>query len=433
MRRRAAGLAFVTVLVLAQGHPAAAGGTVNWPQFRFNQNHTGVNPYETTLSAANIQFVDLDWQAQLGKLVTFSSPAVVNAVAYIGSADGVLWAYPADGCGQSLCSTPLWSSTSLAQIIDSPTVKNGVVYVGSQTNETSAAGKLNAFSAAGCGQAVCSPLWQGLAGSQSILMSSPAVANGFVFVGAYDRRLYAFPAKGCGAPTCQPAWKGTTGGTIESSPTVVGGVVYIGSDDGKLYAYNAGGCGALTCAPLWTGAIGGPAYESTPVVAGGVVYISSDHYLAAFNASGCGAATCPPLWQGTYQGEFFGGSPAVFGGRVYVGLENGLGVFSATGCGQPVCGPQWLLFGSGFQAAVQSSPAIAKGLVYAGRNTGQVLAWRTSPCGSFVCSEIWTGFTHDPLVSSSPAVVNGKIYIGSADDSFPEDIQGRLYVFDLST
>ncbi len=435
MRGRACGFAFLLILPLALGTApsAAATGSVNWPQFRFNQNHTGVNTLETTINASNIVLVTLDWAAQLGKLVDFSSPAVVNGVAYIGSDDGRLWAYPADGCGQSLCTTPLWSSVSLAQIIDSPAVKNGVVYVGSQTSDTSAAGRLNAFSASGCGQAVCSPLWQGLAGSKSILQSSPTLGSGLLFVAAFDGRLYAFNARGCGAATCQPVWKGSTGGSIESSPTVVGGVAYVGSDDGKLYAFNAAGCGAPTCPPLWTGSIGGPAFESSPAVVKGVVYIGSDHFLAAFTASGCGASTCAPLWQGTHQDEFFGGSPAVFGGRLYIGLENGLGVFAAGGCGQAVCGPLWLDFGSGAQAQVQSSPAVANGLVYAARNTGEVLAWRTGPCGGFVCSNIWSGATGDPLVNSSPTVVNGKIYIGSADDAVPEEVQGRLYVFDLST
>ena len=69
----------------------------------------------------------VQWQAQLGALVDYSSPAVVGGVAYIGSTDGRLWAYPADGCGQSLCTHPLWRSVSLAQIIDSPTVAGGIV------------------------------------------------------------------------------------------------------------------------------------------------------------------------------------------------------------------------------------------------------------------------------------------------------------------
>jgi outer membrane protein assembly factor BamB len=409
--------------------PGAA--PVNWPQFRFNRTHTGFNPFETILGRRNVASLRLAWQAQLGQLVDYSSPAVVNGVVYIGSTDGRLWAYPASGCGQALCTTPLWSSTSVAQIVDSPTVANGVVYVGSQTSPTSNDGRLNAFSAAGCGSAVCSPLWQGIAGPQSILQSSPAVGNGNVFVGSFDHKLYAFNASGCGAATCQPLWTGTTGGTIESSPTVGGGVVYVGSDDGKLYAFDAAGCGTSSCQPLWTGSLGFAAFESSPALSNGTVFIGSDHALSAFAAAGCGAATCSPLWQAIDTLNFFGGSPAVAKGRVYIGLENGLAVYSAAGCGQAACQPLWTDFGSGEQAAVRSSPTVANGVVYAGRNTGQVLAWGAAPCGTSICSEIWSADTNDQIVTSSPTVVNGTLYIGSADNLFPEDIQGRIYVFEL--
>jgi outer membrane protein assembly factor BamB len=404
---------------------------VTWPQFRFNDKHTGVNSSETILTKKTVRRMQLAWEAQLGRIVDYSSPAVVDGVVYIGTVDGRLWAYPDMGCGAALCTQPLWSSVGLGQIVDSPAVSNGIVYVGSQTSDDSNDGRLNAFSASGCGQPVCGPLWQGLAGSESILQSSPAIGKGVVFVGAYDGRIYAFDAAGCGAAECQPVWRGETAGTIESTPTVVNGVVYIGSDDGKLYAFAAAGCGALDCRPLWTGTLRGPAYDSTPAFAGGVVYIGSTHSLSAFNAAGCGRVTCPPLWQAIDDVNFFHGSPAVFKGRVYIGLENGLGIYAAAGCGAPTCAPLWTNFGDGFQAAVLSSPAIAHGVVYAGRNTGEVLAWSASGCGSSVCPAIWTGRTGDQVVSSSPAVVNGRLYIGSADRFAPESTQGRLFVFAL--
>ena len=405
-------------------------GPVNWPQFRFNDKHTGLNTSEKLLTKKTVRRLQLAWQAQLGKIVDYSSPAVVDGVVYIGSVDGRLWAYSADGCGSGFCTQPLWTSVGLGQILDSPAVSNGTVYVGSQTSDDSNDGRLNAFAASGCGHPVCTPLWQGLAGTESILQSSPAVAKGMVYVGAYDGRIYAFNATGCGAALCAPVWRGQTGGTIESTPTIVNGVAYIGSDDGKLYAFAAAGCGAPDCAPLWTGRIGGPALDSTPAFSSGVVYIGSPHALSAFKASGCGAATCEPLWQATDL-NFFNGSPAIFSGRVYIGLENGVGVFSGSGCGAPTCAPLWTYFGEGAQAAVLSSPAIAHGVVYAGRNTGEVLAWSAAGCGASVCPAIWVGATDDVIVSSSPTVVNGRLYIGSGNRFAPESVQGRLYVFAL--
>jgi hypothetical protein len=54
------------------------------------------------------------------------------------------------------------------------------------------------------------------------------------------------------------------------------------------------------------------------------------------------------------------------------------------------------------------------------------------PCGRFVCDEIWRFLTNDTVVSSSPTVVNGTVYIGGANKfAFPEQTTGRLYVFTL--
>jgi len=407
------------------------GGGVDWPQFRYDQNRTGFQPNEITLSASNVPRLQLKWQAQLGMLVDYSSPAVVGGVVYIGSSDGTLWAFPASGCGQQICTTPLWHSTSLAQIVDSPAVANGFVYVGSQTNASDNSGKLDVFKASGCGQVTCAPLWQGNAGPQSILQSSPTVVGGRVYVGAFDGKLYVFDAAGCGQPLCQPLWTGATGDHIESSPTVSGGSVFVGSNDGNLYAFPAAGCGASTCQPLWKGPVGETIFDSSPAVANGTVYIGSVHHLSAFSAAGCGASTCQPLWQASNGADFVNGSPAVFGGRVYIGLETEVGVFNANGCGQPSCSPLWLDFGTGTQADVLSSPTVANGVVYAGKNNGDVLAWAAGPCGQFVCNEIWRFTTKDPIVSSSPTVVNGFVYIGGSNNLAPQSTAGRLYVFGL--
>jgi outer membrane protein assembly factor BamB len=83
----------------------------------------------------------------------------------------------------------LWTATTYA-IHSSPAVANGVVYVGS-----AAANNLYAFSAAGsinCSGTpkTCTPLWTEV--TDSDFFSSPAVADGLVYVGSADHKLYAF-------------------------------------------------------------------------------------------------------------------------------------------------------------------------------------------------------------------------------------------------
>jgi outer membrane protein assembly factor BamB len=63
------------------------------------------------------------------------------------------------------------------------------------------------------------------------VFSSPAVANGVVYVGSDDHNVYAF-----NATTGAKLWDYTTGYWVYSSPAVANGFVYVGSDDGNIYA-----------------------------------------------------------------------------------------------------------------------------------------------------------------------------------------------------
>ena len=64
-----------------------------------------------------------------------------------------------------------------------------------------------------------------------IYVSSPAVANGVVYVGSWDHNVYALNAY-----TGAMRWSFATGNEIWSSPAVANGVVYVGSADGYVYA-----------------------------------------------------------------------------------------------------------------------------------------------------------------------------------------------------
>jgi outer membrane protein assembly factor BamB len=64
--------------------------------------------------------------------------------------------------------------------------------------------------------------------------SSPTVVNGVVYVGSDSGSIYAL-----NATTGQIVWQTNTGAPVNSSPTVVNGVVYVGSESGYLYALNA--------------------------------------------------------------------------------------------------------------------------------------------------------------------------------------------------
>ena len=354
-------------------------------------------PLEKTISKSNAQRLGIAWQGLMGDIADNSSPAIANGVAYIGSFDGRLYAFNADGCGQDTCQ-PLWSGATENDIQSSPTVMNNTVYIGSEDH------KLYAFAAKGCGQSDCAPLWVGL--TNGAVESAPVVTSTTVYVGSEDHNFYAFPATAVGS---RPALR--CGGcrreeAINSSPALVNNILYFGSQDGKLYAVSAQGCGRQVCPPMWTAQVGSIIFGSSPAVSNKVVYIASfneknstDSRLYAFNQV-LPKPVCRPLWSAP-AGDFVASSPAVANGVVYIGSgDDLLYAFDANGCGKASCNFLWRGIAVGAQAALTSSPAVANGLVYVGENNGMVEVFDAAGCGQSICLPVTQLDIHNEQIVS---------------------------------
>ncbi|TDD49740.1 serine/threonine protein kinase [Nonomuraea terrae] len=308
----------------------------------------------------------------------------------------------------------LWSFTTGDPVTSSPTVANGVVYVGSDDN------KLYALDAV-TGQ----QRWSFTTGGE--IGSSPTVAEGAVYVGD-DRsmKLYAVDTA-----TGRKRWSFTTDGRVRSSPAIADGVVYFGSYDNELYALDA-----VTGRKRWSFNTGDYVYSS-PVVANGVVYFgSNDNKLYAVDT-----ATGRKHWSFNTGGGV-NSSPAIADGMVYVGsddnklyaldADHGQQRWSFTTGGEVISSPAIadgvVYFGSydkklyALDAAtgrkrwsfntgdyVNSSPVVANGVVYFGSNDSKLYAVDT-----VTGRQRWSFTTGDGVVSS-PAVANGAVYVGSID------------------
>ena len=66
------------------------------------------------------------------------------------------------------------------------------------------------------------------------VVSSPAIVEGVIYVGSNDGNLYALDQQ-----TGAKKWAFTTGARVASSPAVDHGLVYFGSYDGNFYAVEA--------------------------------------------------------------------------------------------------------------------------------------------------------------------------------------------------
>jgi len=226
--------------------------------------------------------------------------------------------------------------------------------------------------------------------------SSPAVADGVVYVGGDDGKVFAIDAA-----TGRERWSFPTGEGPSSSPAVADGVVYVGSGDRKVYALDA-----ATGRKRWTYATRG--VVASPAVVDGVLYVGTGDG----NVYALDAATGRRRWSFP-TGSWIGSSPAVADGVVYVGNGKG-GVYAieaATGR------ERW---SAGISDYVGSSPALGDGpFIYVGGGDGKVYALDAA-----TGRERWTFPTGQP-VGPSLTVADDTVYVGAGD--------GKVYALDAAT
>jgi outer membrane protein assembly factor BamB len=254
-----------------------------------------------------------------------------------------------------------------------------------------------------------------------LIISSPVLANGSVYVGSTDGYLYAVDVD-----SGKLKWKFETKARVVSSPAVAGGLVYFSSYDGWFYAVNA-----ADGKPKWKFNNGGerryaakhihgalPAgetmpdpfdcYLSSPAVWNGAVYFGSgDGNIYALNAS-----TGELKWK-FHTGDVVHASPAISGGTLFVGSwDSYFYAIDATS------GKEQWRFKTGEdpgihnQVGIQSSAAVADGVVYFGCRDSNLYA-----LDAMTGKKRWSFSTKPSWVISSPAILNGKVYFATSDSA----------------
>ncbi len=200
------------------------------------------------------------WTAETGGPVVFSAPTVVGGKVYVGAFNtsnlfGMLEAFDA-ATGASL-----WTATTFGAIEGAPVVVGGSIFVGATSFG------VEAFDAATGAQ-----LWSNITTGEAI--TTPAVLNGQVYLGDQAGNMYALNAA-TGAVIWKTNIRTRAEGFEFSSPALANGVLYIGGTDaigtgGEVWAFNAA-TGAVLFSSLVPGVV-----RSSPAVVDGRVYFSSD-------------------------------------------------------------------------------------------------------------------------------------------------------------
>ncbi len=397
-----------TVSVAYMATPVSAQSSNDWPMFRHDPSFNG---YST--SAAPSQW-KIGWKYEAGESVR-SSPAVVGGKVYVGCDDNNV--YCLDGATGSL----KWKYQTGDAVVSSPAVVNGKVYVGSADTYVYC---LNAENG--------NMLWKFKTGYY--VYSSPCVTNGKVYIASNDKKIYCLNAE-----NGDLVWNFTTLGTVSQSggvagsvsisiyigsPAVVDGRVYVGSFDRCVYCLDASNGNMIWRYNTTVASARFGIYGSSPAVANGKVYIGADDgYLYCINAADGKLVwnyvppSDPSIGATTTWAET---SPAVDpSGNVYFGFAHYIMCFNGSTGKQ-----KWQTY-SGI--TMKSSPALADGKLYEGCQDRY-----------FYCINITDGnrlqsFGSVSAIFSSPAVADGKVYVGGEDDNIYCFVAGEQKIIPVSS
>jgi len=208
--------------------------------------------------------------------------------------------------------------------------------------------------------------------TQGVVRSTPAVANGKLFFGSYDHNVYALDA-----PTGKQIWKFDTLREVVSSPLVHLGNLYIGSRSSDLFALNAESGNVLWKSFYWSSWV-----ESSAVMRDRVLYVGSSDYqqLLAIDP-----ATGRKIWKFNTNGSPWS-TPAVTSDLVFTGavgvqgyiIDHHGGFFAVDRAnGSPVWRYPMQPIEGRTDYGVASSPVVAGDLVFFGGLDGTFYAFST--------------------------------------------------------
>ena len=413
---------------------AASASAAQTAMFRGGPEHLGnyAGPVPTLDSVA--------WKfLTRGRVI--SSPAVAGGLVVVGSTDGSLYGLNrADG-------TQRWKFDTKGPVTSSPAIALGLVYVASVDGNIYAVDSATGaqrwvfatrgerrFTAPGIHGAV--PKTERMPDPFDVFISSPTVVNGTVYIGSGDQQVYALDAR-----TGALKWSFATGDVVHAAPAVANNTVYVGSWDRNLYALDAG-----TGREKWRYTTGNDTtiynqigLASSPAVAGGMVFVGGrDGHFHAVSAE-----TGKLAWKHDNRGGWTIASPAVRDGLVYFPTSDGTrfkALEAATGA---------VKFDLQNKAVSFSSPALVGEVAFYGTSDGYLQAvslttgtirntFRTEGSkangdrytdenGRLRTGLMYPDRTLDGMmigmrtmqtlgsILSSPAVVDGVLYVGSTD------------------
>lgn len=355
----------------------------DWPVFRGNNARTGY------ISEQAYPPLTKAWDFQLGGDI-MSSPVIVDGVVYIGSRAGTIYALNArTGAVVWQCYTGGWIGAS-------PAVSGDIVYVPSMDGWLYALDRLGG-----------SIVWKAEMGSSSV--SSPLVSGGRVFLGAGmpGKELLVFDAA-TGSRISEYA----ANQPVDGAPAAYGNGIYFGANDGRIYALNGDSLAPIWPAPGYYQTIGSFGANAVALSSGALYALpgrDEKKVLRLDALTGAQLNASDPIeasdsWELT-------ASPIAARGRVYFTAgAAGVSLYALDSQTLQPVSPAWPAPALGAIAGfgILSSPAMANEIIYAATTDGRLVAVSSSGVSAAADVNI------SSPAYSSPAVSNGMVFIATA-------------------
>lgn len=390
----------------------------NWTHMNgLNAARTGHNLYENTLTRQNVSELVPKWRVNLGAPLVHAVPVVADGIVFVATQNGKLHARNA----RTGAVIPGWPKQLGATVssgrAQSPAYADGRVYVGADD------GRLYAFTKAGR-RVPGFPL----AATGAAIQSSPAIAANRLYFTNSEGRLYAHNATTgvslAGACPIVPVPRERNA----SSPSVAYSRVFwisgrFDDDLARLHAVTAGSCAGITGFPytVLSGLVG-----TTPALRYGTAYFrssftSSGPNLYAINAITGQPVSLFPVATVSASGSDFDDSNVSVGyGRIYAGSYPFYGLYAFNvfnGAALANFSPaRGTLFGE--------NTVLANGLVFG--SSGRVFALDAST-GEQLWEQRFLGLGY----AGAPVVVDGMLYTAVSTITGIEYTGGLLYAYEV--
>jgi len=312
------------------------------------------------LVALDARTGDVLWNASAAR--GFSSPAVFDESVFVGSSNGSVYRLNATD-GSIEWATPLLAETGFSGITSSPTVAFDSVFIGT-FNETGGPGEVVSLWASNG-----TVRWR--VGTGSVHFSSPAYADGSVYVGVaggYNTtsQITFDPPYGVialDAATGDEEWFFETSGSISASPAVAGSYLVVPSKDGNVYAIERS-----DGSEVWRSAVG--AGVSSASVWAGTAFVGGGSFSSAGRISALNLSTGLERWSFAPNGPVQA-SVTYSDGKIFFATNTAQGtVYAVSATTGEIA---WAISPIPAQY-ILSSPVVANGIVFAASDNGHVYA-----------------------------------------------------------